>query len=197
MPVLNMNKDRLYVAVYPTAKKGEEYVRSHSSIAWLKIIISNPTFSYHWAFIITCKANNGVGEEGYRHHARNIAVIGWEYHTSILDDASSTLQLLARVLVAKVDDKKKLAEVFKNVEVKGSVAGWNCRAWAKAAWQAAVESGALSSNKKHTHLTWAQIEEKTKEYVAEKKLEGRYGTGQDMNAPKPTFDMLQDKETLE
>lgn len=105
----------------------------------------------------------------------------------------TTVNLLARIIIAKVEDEKRLVEIFRGTPVVQNDPSWRCRTWL---------SGVLSSLEKDdkavgtSQLDWAKIEVLAREYVAKKTRAGRYLKAEDALLPKPTWDMLEGKETI-
>lgn len=46
-------------------------------------------------------------------------------------------------------------------------------------------------------LNWQKIEAFARQYVGTKSASGRYGSGIDMLKPKPTWDLLENKESVQ
>jgi PAB1-binding protein PBP1 len=100
--------------------------------------------------------------------------------------------LLARILIAKVEDKARMERVLENVPIVQKDPSWRCRTSIINAVEALQKDGkALGTSK----LDWDEIESTARKYVASKIDAGRYSERMDMAKPKPTWDMLEAKET--
>nr|GFD58493.1 hypothetical protein [Tanacetum cinerariifolium] len=70
---------------------------------------------------------------------------------------------------------------------------WRCRSWIANAWEKlAKDAKAVGTSQ----LNWAEVEVTARQYVARKAAAGRYQRAEDMLKPKPTWDMLENKETV-
>ncbi|KAI2472745.1 hypothetical protein F4781DRAFT_320045 [Annulohypoxylon bovei var. microspora] len=169
------NKKRLYLALYPSGNtSGREDLK------------------YHLAFFIGPKPEYGVEVPGMRFHVKNPPGGGWRYVEDELSDVQSSVRLLVRVVIAKVTDERQLIEVFRNTPIFQNDPNFNCRTWA-------IDALSRISSRKvvgTSQLNWDIVEERARSYVAEKTAAGRFGHGQDMMKPKPTWDMLEDKEII-
>ncbi|KAK5215747.1 hypothetical protein LTR47_009946 [Exophiala xenobiotica] len=89
--------------------------------------------------------------------------------------------------------KTGLAEIFRNTPVVQNDPNWRCRRWvADAMSRVANDSKAVGT----AQLNWSKVEAVAREYVAKKVAAGRYSKAEDMALPKPTWDMLEEKETV-
>ncbi|KAL8297125.1 hypothetical protein RB597_006283 [Gaeumannomyces tritici] len=92
------NKKRLYIALYPTGAKQAPGERK-----------------YHWALLVGPKKEEGEEVPGMRYHAKNTQGNAWQYEETGVRDVKSTNLLLVRVLIAKVVDEERLAQVMRSV----------------------------------------------------------------------------------
>lgn len=129
---------------------------------------------------------------GTRHHAVNPAHIGWIYEGTPLSNVKVTAQLLARILIAKVEDVDRLTAIFKSVPLVQDDPSWRCRSWIASALEAIAKDGKAVGT---SELDWTKIEEFGRRYVAEKTAAGRYREG-DLQGPRPMWDMLENKEMI-
>ncbi|KAI0882915.1 uncharacterized protein GGS22DRAFT_190892 [Annulohypoxylon maeteangense] len=171
-----LNKKRLYLALYPSGNTSERQ-----------------DLKYHLAFIIGPKNEYKEQVPGMRFHIKNLPGGGWRYAEDVLPDVQTSVRLLVRVLIAKITNESQLIEVFRNTPIFQKDPTFNCRTWVIDALSR------ISNNRKvvgTSQLDWKMIEERARTYVAMKTVVGRFGEGQDMRRPKPTWDMLEDKEIV-
>lgn len=130
---------------------------------------------------------------GMRYHVKNHPIHGWVYEEVALTNVRSTTTLLARVLIAKVEDEKRLVEIFRNTPVVQDNPNWRCRTWVAHALSRIMKDGNAVGT---AQLDWGKIEALAREYVAEKTAAGRYLEVTTITQPKPTWDMLERKEVV-
>ncbi|KAG9249737.1 uncharacterized protein F5Z01DRAFT_745957 [Emericellopsis atlantica] len=116
---------------------------------------------YHWSFLGGPKIEIEPEVPGIRYHVKNTPFQGWVYEEVRLRNVKTTVGLLARITITKVEDEKRLIEIFRA-----------------------------------TPLGWANIEALARDYVAKKSKLGRYSSGADMSKDKPTWDMIEGRETI-
>lgn len=110
-----------------------------------------------------------------------------------LSNVRTTASLLARVLIAKIDDEKRLVEIMRGAPVVQDNPNWHCRTWVADVLSRLAEDGRAVGTAK---LGWGKIEAQARQYVAEKTAAGRYGRDMDADAPRPTWDMLDEREVV-
>ncbi|KAF4449210.1 hypothetical protein F53441_7468 [Fusarium austroafricanum] len=169
------NKNRLYIALYPSG------------------VVNNEERRYHWGFLIGPKDEAGDVVKGMRHHVKNHPARGWVYEAVSLTNVKNTNNLLARVMIAKIEDENRLAEIFRNTPVVQDDPNWRCRTWvAEVLSRIAGDGRAVGT----AELDWGTIEAFARQYVGSKTAAGRYQSVEDAMLPKPTYDILQGKETI-
>ncbi|KAK7943696.1 uncharacterized protein PG986_012809 [Apiospora aurea] len=96
---------------------------------------------YHWSFIVGPK-NESEASRGTKFHVKNSVgsqngVVGsmWQYEETEVPIAPVN-GLLVRVMIAKVNDKNRLQEIFRGIPERPDVPGWNCVGWVKEAVEA-------------------------------------------------------------
>lgn len=185
------NKKRLYIALYPSGVSNNE---ERKSVEPRPFEVSGLTNSrYHWGFLIGPK-NEAKGKiPGMRYHVKNNYLGGWEYEERPLQDVKTTISLLARILVAKVEDEDQLVRVLRGTPVIQGDPGWRCRSWVADALSRIDSDGSAVGT---ARLDWAKIEPLARSYVGEKAAAGRYMKAEDAELPKPTYDMLEEKEIV-
>ncbi|KHN95595.1 uncharacterized protein MAM_06652 [Metarhizium album ARSEF 1941] len=169
------NKKRLYVALYPSG------------------VVNNETRRYHWGFLVGPKIEDKDSIKGMRYHVKNPISQGWVYEETELRDVRSTNNLLVRILVAKVLDEELLADIFRAVLIVQNDPNWRCRTWVANAVVAAKQNGRAVGR---GVLDWGEIERVARWFASEKAAAGRFKDVASALKPKPTWDMLQNKETL-
>ncbi|KAH6640647.1 hypothetical protein F5144DRAFT_526365 [Chaetomium tenue] len=172
------NKKQLYVALYPSGVPGNEERK------------------YHWGFLVGPKIEEGKQVPGTRYHCehvKNLPVQGWVYEDRPLIDVQSTTTLLARILIAKIEDEERLISILENTPVVQGDPNWRCRTWVHTVLENIRKDGKAIGT---SNLNWAQIEPLARQYVAGKTDSGRYGVNQDMSKPKSTWDLLEDRELV-
>lgn len=105
----------------------------------------------------------------------------------------STNNLLARILIAKIQDEAQLAEIFRTTPVVQNDPNWRCRTWVADALSRMAKDGKAVGTAK---LGWGEIEALARDYVGKKTAAGRYTNATDMGSPKPTWDMLEGREVV-
>lgn len=101
--------------------------------------------------------------------------------------------MLAHLLIGKIEDENWLVKILREVPIIQNDESWRCRTWVKNAL-AAIESDGKAVGT--SILDWEKIEAKARSYVADKTAGGRYDTLDKLEHPKPTWDMLENKEKL-
>lgn len=105
----------------------------------------------------------------------------------------STNNLLARIVIAKVQDEQRLINIFRETPVIQNEPNWRCRTWvANALGRISNDGQAVGTAK----LDWTVIENLAREFVAGKTASGRYKEDADMALPRPTWDMLEGREVV-
>lgn len=117
---------------------------------------------------------------------------GWKYEEVELDNVRNTNSLLARVLIAKVEDLQRLITILRSVPVVQDDPNWRCRTWIATALSVLKRDGRAVGT---SQLNCETIEATARQYVAQNAPAGRYQRVEDLLKPKPTWDMLENKET--
>lgn len=128
-----------------------------------------------------------------RYHVTNDPIQGWTYSEVSLANVQSTNNLLARILIAKVEDENRLIDIFRSTAVVQGDPNWRCRTWVADVLSRIAKDGTAVGT---AELGWNRIEAVARDYVAKKTAAGRYLNAADMVLPKPTWDMLEGKETV-
>ncbi|KAM3449257.1 hypothetical protein MY3296_007115 [Beauveria thailandica] len=171
------NKDRLYIALYPSG------------------VVNNDERKYHWGFLIGPKDESKGKVPGLRSHVRNHPLQGWKYEEVELEDVRSTATLLARMMIAKIEDKEQLLKILRNTPVVQNDPQFRCRTWVSDALSRI--SNSEPSVVGTSELCWDVIEQKARRYVERKAAAGRYSDVGRVLDPKPTWDMIKEKEVMD
>ena len=107
----------------------------------------------------------------------------------------STSNLLARLLVAKIEDEKRLLKILRKTAVVQDDPNFRCRTWMSDALLRIAEAEPKVVGT--SELNWSKIERKARRYVEKKTASGRYLEAERMLEPKPTWDMMEQKEIVE
>ncbi|KAI5850815.1 hypothetical protein GGS23DRAFT_91139 [Durotheca rogersii] len=169
------NKKRLYVALYPSGVGNNEERR------------------YHWGFLVGPKVEGEHPVRGMHYHVKNPVALGWVYEEVELPDVRNTNNLLVRVLVAKIIDEERLANIFREVPVVQDDPDWRGRTWVANALRALREDGRAVGR---AVLDWGEIETVARQYAGEKTEGGRFRDVTLTDLPRPTWDMLEGREIV-
>ncbi|GAO20120.1 hypothetical protein UVI_02061590 [Ustilaginoidea virens] len=169
------NKPRLYIALYPSGNT------------------ENEERKYHWGFLIGPKEEMSEAVRGRRCHVKNRPLQGWVYDDVKIENVRNSTQLLVRIVIAKVEDEKRLRSLLREVPIVQDSPDWRCRTWvANALRILKADSKALGTSM----LDWRKIEMTAREYVAKKVAQGRFATSEDLMQPKPTWDLINNEEVV-
>ncbi|EFY90662.1 hypothetical protein MAC_03242 [Metarhizium acridum CQMa 102] len=146
-----------------------------------------------WEFSVGPKVEDQDSVQGMRYHVKNPISQGWVYEEAELRDVRSTNNLLVRILVAKVLDEARLANIFRAVPIVQNDTNWRCRTWIANAVAAVKQDGRAVGR---AVLDWGEIERVARRFAGEKTAAGRFRDVKLALKPKPTWDMLQNRETV-
>lgn len=106
----------------------------------------------------------------------------------------STVSLLVRLLIAKVEDEQGLLRIFRETPVIQNDSSFRCRTWLADALMriSRAEPKVVGTSE----LDWTTVEHEARRYVEEKIAAGRYQESNRVLEPKPTWDMTVHKETI-
>ncbi|OAG38276.1 hypothetical protein AYO21_07502 [Fonsecaea monophora] len=156
---------------------------------------------YHWAFLIGPKKEKSAREvPGVRCHVKNVPkptphgrAVVWTYEELKLCNVRTTSNLLIRVVIGKVVDMERLLDTIRNVPLVQNDRMWRCCTWCADVLAALERDGQALGT---AVLDWKRIQKVARHYAGEKTAQGRFDAGHSMDKPKPTWDMLKDKETV-
>jgi hypothetical protein len=129
---------------------------------------------------------------GVRYHVKN-SPLGWTFEEITLKNVKSTNSLLARILIAKIENEERLVALIRRVPVVQGDPNWRCRTWVASVLAEIAKDGKCVGT---AELDWAKIEPFARQYVRDKTASGRYQTADDMLKPKPTWDLLENQESI-
>lgn len=130
---------------------------------------------------------------GMRCHVKNSPFGGWIYEEVSLQNVKNTTTLLARIMIAKVEDQNRLLSIFRETPVIQDDPEWRCRTWIADVLQRISRDGHAVGT---SELDWVKIETFARNYVARKANEGRYMHGADMAKDKPMWNLIEGKEAI-
>ena len=131
-----------------------------------------------------------------RYHVKNIVAGGevvWIYEELDLRNVRMTNTLLARFVVAKIEDEERLVNILRSIPVIQKDPGWRCRTWLANALEVIARDGKAVGT---SVLDWQKIETVARKYVADKKAAGRYDDGDKMQQARPTWDLIEGREVV-
>lgn len=106
-----------------------------------------------------------------------------------------TWNLLARLIVAKIENVELLEQTLESVPVVQGDPAWTCRVWVREAVAALVQAGALGT--RVDLEDWESVERECREYMAGKIQQGRWQVKQEGNfAGLPTVDLITGEEIV-
>ncbi|KAH7248414.1 kinase-like domain-containing protein [Fusarium solani] len=146
-----------------------------------------------WEFSVGPKVEDQDVVHGMRYHVKNPISQGWMYEEVELRNVRTTGNLLVRILIAKVRDEERLANIFRNVPIVQDDPNWRCRSWVANALAAVKEDGRAVGR---AELDWGNIENVARRYAGEKTEAGRFRDVALAQMPKPTWDMLENREIV-
>ena len=97
-------------------------------------------------------------------------------------------------MIAKVEGVDRLQTILRNVPVRPEQDGWSCKGWVKEALEALQDDGKVLG----TSVTaWKIVKDAAIKYCQKKKDQHRFdGKGNFETKWPPTFDLLEEKETI-
>lgn len=114
------------------------------------------------------------------------------YEEAPLASVQGSRNLLARIAIATVADEGRLAATLRRTPLVQDDPGWRCRAWVADALARVAREPVVA----HARLDWPAIEATARDFVAAKAAAGRYASPDDALRPKPTWDMVEQRETV-
>jgi hypothetical protein len=155
---------------------------------------------YHWALLVGPKkeSKDPQLEEGTKFHAKEFPKspgLGFEFRFEERPVSMMPVDmLLVRIVLAKVEDTNKLAQLLRQIPIgQREDGGWNCVAWVREALLRIEQSEGVVGT---SLLGWEDVRETALSYCRQKRDQRRFdGTGKYDSTQVPTFDMVLMKET--
>ncbi|PNY24418.1 Uncharacterized protein TCAP_05641, partial [Tolypocladium capitatum] len=168
------NKPRLYVAVYE-----DGYMRDKEPV-------------YHWDLITGPKTEMADPVPGLRYRVSHSPVHGWAYSERQVTNVRTPYNMLVRILIAKIEDKRRLSSILRSIPIAQDDPGFDTHVWVASALARIAEDGRVVGT---ADLDWGRIEATARGFVERKTAEGRFLRG-DFDMPQPMWDLLENKEVL-
>ena len=106
----------------------------------------------------------------------------------------TTKMILVRILIAKVEDTEKLAQLLRKIPIRQGEPGWNCVLWVKEALSELEKSNKIIGT---SVIEWKAVRDAAMEYCQQKRDQHRFdGKGEFDTSRVSTFDLIQKKETI-
>lgn len=83
----------------------------------------------------------------------------------------TTKMILVRILIAKVEDTDKLAQLLRQIPIREGEEGWNCVLWVKEALSELEKSNKIIGT---SMLEWQAVRDAAMEYCQRKKDQQRF-----------------------
>ncbi|RAL17364.1 uncharacterized protein BO97DRAFT_409809 [Aspergillus homomorphus CBS 101889] len=128
--------------------------------------------TYHWALMVGPKIET-EGSQGVRFHAKEtIQPEGSQWR---LEERPCgllmTSMLLVRVMIAKIENRARLAEILRRTPIRQGQAGWNCVSWVKEALERLTAKWkVLGTNV----VEWETVRHAAMDYCQQKKNQHRF-----------------------
>lgn len=136
--------------------------------------------------------------QGVRYHAKDQAKFGggseWYYEERQCRLRPTTMQLV-RIMVGKVTNGNRLAEILRNTPIQQDQPGWNCVSWVKKALETlGTDPKALGTSV----VEWDKVRDAAMDYCQRKKDQHRFDSQGNFDASVvPTYDLMEGKEIIE
>lgn len=93
------------------------------------------------------------------------------YEQNSENDVRNATSLLARILIAKIEDEQRLTDILRGLQVVQGDPSWRCRTWIAGALAKIAKDGKCVGT---AELDWEKIEPFTRQYVGKKTADGPY-----------------------
>lgn len=158
------NRKRLYIALYPSRVVNNEERREVVQVLFKQAKLSS-SYRFRWGFAIGPKNERGAEIPGMRYRVKNHPIHNWVHEEIPLAHVRSTNNLLARIVIAKIQDETRLIGIIRNTPVIHNDHNWSCRTWAARTLSRIAQDGWASGT---AELDWEKIETVAREHVATK-----------------------------
>ncbi|KAI9809078.1 MAG: hypothetical protein M1825_002367 [Sarcosagium campestre] len=185
------NKPRLCLALYARPKHPDTY---HEALMICPKLLSEkpvspsplPAVKYHVKNTLQ-RINDELAQP-------------WVYERQELPDVATDPRLLVRIVIGKVLDAQRIEEILRDAvpiyqvddDDEEKAHSFNCAEWVRMATEALRTHGVVDKL-----ADWQHVKSVALEYVERKKTEGRWKAGSDHLAAIATFDMLENRQTVE
>jgi hypothetical protein len=97
-------------------------------------------------------------------------------------------------MIGSVEDKTRLVSVLRNTPIQQGQPGWNCVIWVKEVLAGLKDDGKAMGT---SVLEWESVREETMKYSQRKRDQPRFdGQGSSDSSKAPTYDLVEEKETI-
>jgi hypothetical protein len=102
--------------------------------------------------------------------------------------------LLVRVMIGKVKDRRRLAEILRQTPIRDRETGWTCVSWIKAALERIQADNQVLGT---SVVDWEAVSKTAMTYCQQKKDERRFNRHGGFDTIKaPTYDVINQMETI-
>lgn len=173
--------------------------------------------SFSWGFMIGPKNEDKAINPGLRYFIRRVRLgteenpngFTWQYTENTLPSIKCPARMYARILIAKIEDEDRLEQLMRELPKPQAKEGDPVamalhNSYDSQIWVSEVLDKLASMRRKKrivgtAVLDWRRIEQTARRFVAEKMAIDRYNESYlretQHRLPKPTWDLLLDKET--
>lgn len=149
---------------------------------------------YHWGFLVGPKTESREPRnraKGTLYHIKANDTNQWVFEAKQVSDVRNVDDLLVRLLIAKIKDTTRLADIFRTTPTSQEVTNDACRMWCELAFDAAVyDPVALGTVRGDWNWVWSFAAE----YADSKVASDAESNTLQARVPKPTWDMLNREE---
>lgn len=127
-----------------------------------------------------------------KYHVKN-DIYGWTFEEVEEPNLRHNVRLLARIMIAKIEDETRLVSIIRQVPLIQADPNWRCRTWMMNVITA-IAADRDSVGK--AVLDWEKIEAFAKDYIGRKTQFDRYSSAETLAKARPTWDLLSDQELI-
>jgi hypothetical protein len=134
--------------------------------------------------------------KGTRYHARERMTpegSQWVFE-ELSASMMTTKMILVRIMIAKIEDMDRLAQLLRQIPIRQGEPGWNCVLWVKEALSELEKSRKIIGT---SVIEWKAVRDAAMAYCQQKRDQHRFdGRGDFDTSRVSTFDLIQKKETI-